>query len=255
MAEQKISIKPKKSFKIPVDGYIIGPDNLSKKTAEEINSLETWHGNEVVKLGSIFDITVEGSADPENTIITMEGDFSRVKRIGAGMGNGKIIVNGDVDMHCGAMMSGGSITIKGNADSWIGREMRGGEILIEGNAGDYVGSSYRGETVGMKGGKIVVQGNVGDYLGDHMSNGEIEVKKNAGLLAGLNMSGGKITIEGNAELPGAEMTNGTVIVKGEVEMLPSFKSEGTESLDSIEFKKYTGDLAVRGTGKGTLYVK
>ena len=255
MAEQKITIKPKKSFRIPVDGYIIGPDNLAKKTVDEINSMETWHGNEVVNLGSLFDITVDGSADPKDTIITLEGDFSRVKRIGSGMGAGSIIVNGDVDMHCGAMMNGGSITVKGNADSWVGREMKGGELLIEGNAGDYVGSAYRGETAGMKGGKIVVKGNVRDYLGEHMSDGEIEVGGNAGILSGLNMSGGKITIEGNADLPGAEMTNGTVIVKGKVEMLPSFRCEGSESVDSIEFKKYTGDLAVRGTGKGTLYVK
>ncbi|MDY6958427.1 MAG: formylmethanofuran dehydrogenase subunit C [Halobacteriota archaeon] len=256
MAEQKITIKPKESFKIPVDGYLIGPDNMAGKSADDIKAMETWHGNQVVSLGSLFDITVDGSAGPEDTTITLEGDFSRVKRIGSGMGNGKIIVNGGVDMHCGAVMSGGTIVVNGNADSWAGREMNGGELIIEGNAGDYVGSAYRGETVGMKGGKITVKGNVGDYVGDHMGGGEIEVGGDAGLLAGLNMTGGSITIEGNADLPGAEMTNGTVIVKGAaVEMLPSFKFEGSESIGSTEFKKYTGDLAVRGSGKGTLYVK
>lgn len=255
MAEQKVTIKPKESFKIPVDGYLFTPDNLAKKTKRKINSLETWQGNEMVKLGSLFDIKVDGSADPEETTVVLDGDFSRVKRIGAGMTAGNVIVNGDVDMHCGAFMKGGSITVKGSADSWAGREMRGGELIIEGNAGDYVGSSYRGEIVGMTGGKIVVKGNVGDYLGEYMSDGEIVVEGNAGILAGISMTGGKISIEGNANLPGAEMKKGTVVVKGDVEMLPSFKYEGTESVDSVEFKKYIGDLAVRGTGKGTLFVK
>jgi len=255
MAEQKITIKPKESFKIPVDGYIIGPDNMAGKSADDINEMETWHGNQVVNLGALFEITVDGSAGPEDTTITLEGDFSRVKRIGSGMGNGKLIVNGDVDMHCGAVMMGGSLIVNGNADSWAGREMKGGELIIEGDAGDYVGSAYRGETVGMKGGKIIVKGNVGDYVGEHLGGGEIEVGGDAGILAGVNMIGGSITIEGNADLPGAEMTNGTVTVKGEVEMLPSFRFEGTESVGSVELRKYTGDLAVRGTGKGTLYVK
>ncbi|MDY6965019.1 MAG: formylmethanofuran dehydrogenase subunit C [Halobacteriota archaeon] len=255
MAEQKVTIKPKESFKISIDGYLITPDNFAGKTVGEINSMETWYGNKVVELGSLFDIKVDGSAGPEDTTIILEGDFSRVKRIGSGMTAGKVIVNGDVDMHCGAFMTGGSITVKGNADSWAGREMRGGELIIEGNAGDYVGSSYRGEIVGMTGGKIVVKGKVGDYLGEYMSDGEIVVEGNAGILAGVNMTGGKISIEGNADLPGAEMKKGTVIVKGDVEMLPSFRYEGTESVDSVELKKYTGDLAVRGIGKGTLFVK
>ena len=77
------------------------------------------------------------------------------------------------------------------------------------------------------------------------------------MLAGLNMSGGKMVIGGDAVMPGADMTNGEITVKGTVQdMMPSFKLEGTESIDGAEYKKYSGDLAMTARkAKGTLYVK
>jgi len=157
-------------------------------------------------------------------------------------------------MHLGAKMNGGKITVAGNVDSWAGREMKGGEIIIEGNAGYYLGSGYRGETCGMRGGKITVMGSALDYVGEHMCGGEITVKGDAGILPGLSNNGGKIMIEGNTSRPGSEMTKGTIIINGIVEeMVPVFKSEGTEAVDGVTYRKYTGDVVLGG--KGVMYVK
>jgi formylmethanofuran dehydrogenase subunit C len=50
------------------------------------------------------------------------------------------------------------------------------------------------------------------------------------------------------------MTKGTIIINGAVaEMIPVYKDEGTEAVDGVTYKKYTGDVILGG--KGVLYVK
>lgn len=251
---QTVTIKPKKEIKISVEAENISPDKFAGKTEKDIQSIEIWMGNEKTTIGELFSVKVEGSATSADTKLVLEGDFSRVKRIGEGMTNGLMIIKGNVDMHVGAKMSGGKITVTGNADSWAGREMKGGELIIEGNAGYYLGAGYRGETCGMRGGKIMVLGSALDFVGEHMCGGEIIVKGNAGILPGLSNNGGKIVIEGNTSRPGSEMAKGTIIVNGTVdEMMPVFKLEGTESVEGVAYRKFTGDVIANG--KGVLYVK
>ncbi len=251
---QTVTIKPKNDIKISVEAENISPDKFAGKSEKDIQSLEAYLGNQKTTLGELFSIKVEGTGAAADTKIVMEGNFSRVKRIGEGMTAGLLMIKGNVDMHLGAKMSGGKITLSGNADSWAGREMKGGELIIEGDARYYLGAGYRGETCGMRGGKITVMGNALDFLGEHMCGGEIIVKGNAGILAGISNNGGKIVIEGNTSRPGSEMAKGTIIVNGTVaEMMPVFKLEGTEAVDGVTYKKYTGDVIVGG--KGVLYVK
>ena len=251
----KVTLSMRESITVPLEAENINPDNLAGKSEDEVNVVAVFYGNTDATISDFFDVTVEGSGDAASTEIVIKGDLTRVKRIGEKMSAGSVIIEGDCDMHCGAFMSGGKITVKGNTDAWAGREMTGGEIIIEGNAGNYVGSGYRGEMTGMRGGKITVMGNAGDYLAEHIGGGEIIVKGDVGILPGLVMTGGKITIEGNATMPGGEMTKGEILVKGGViDMLPGFRLEGEEELDGTSFKKYTGDLAVRGIGKGVLLV-
>jgi len=249
-----VTIKPKKDIKISVEAENISPDKFAGKSEMDIQSLEAYLGNHKTTLGELFSIKIEGSGAAADTKIVMEGNFSRVKRIGEGMTAGLIMIKGNVDMHLGAKMSGGKITLSGNADSWAGREMKGGELIIEGNAAYYLGAGYRGETCGMRGGKITVMGDALDFLGEHMCGGEIVVKGNAGILPGLSNNGGKIVIEGNTSRPGSEMAKGTIIINGTVEeMMPVFKEEGTEEVDGVTYRKLTGDVIVNG--KGVLYVK
>lgn len=244
--------------KIPVEADPLNPDKLFGKNEAEIKAVKVWWGNREENTGNLFDVSVEGDAgSAEEVKLVLEGDLSRVKHIGDGMKAGEIEAKSDVDMHCGAMMSGGKITVKGNADCWAGREMHGGELIIEGDAGANLCAMYRGEMTGMTGGKVTVGGNADECVGQYMGGGEIVIKGNAAMLAGLNMHGGKIVIEGDAVMPGADMTSGEIMVNGTVrDMIPSFKLEGTESIDGVEYKKYSGDLAMTAKkAKGTLYVR
>jgi len=101
--------------------------------------------------------------------------------------------------------------------------------------------------------KIIIKGDALDYLGEHLCGGEIIVKGNARLLAGVLNWSGTITIEGDTTLPGGEMKSGTIFVKGKVlEMQPTYKDEGTEEVDGVTYRKYTGDLS--RNGEGVLYV-
>jgi formylmethanofuran dehydrogenase subunit C len=251
---QTVKLSLKKANKIPIEADDVNPNNFAGKTEEEIRAIKVWYGNTQPPLGDFFNIEVEGNDTAENTKIIIEGDVSRVKRIGQNMSAGEIEINGNVDMHCGFGIKGGKIVINGDADSWLGCEMTGGEIILNGNAGYYVGSGYRGESCGMRGGKITINGNARDYLGEHMCGGEILVKGNVGLLPAISNNGGKIIIEGNATMPASEMRSGTVIINGEVsDLLPSYKEEGTEEVEGITYHKFTGDVNVGG--KGILLIK
>lgn len=251
---QVVKLSLKKANKIPIEADTVNPDNFAGRTKKEIEAVLVWYGNGQCPLGDFFTVEVEGSDSVENTKLVIDGDVSRVKRIGQGMSAGEIEINGNVDMHCGFGMKGGKITINGDADSWLGCEMKGGEIILNGNATYYVGSGYRGESCGMRGGKITVNGNTKDYLGEHMCGGEILVTGDVGLLPAISNNGGIITIEGNATMPASEMKNGTVIIKGEVsDMLPSYKEDGTEEVEGVTYRKFVGD--VNAGGKGMLLVK
>ena len=241
----------------PIEVDSLTPDRVFGNSEDEIKAVKVWWGNRQENTGDLFDVSVEGEAgSAEEVKIVMDGDLSRVKHIGDGMKAGEIEANGDVDMHCGAMMEGGRITVKGNADCWAGREMKGGELIIEGDAGDNLCAMYRGEMTGMTGGKVTVGGNAGECTGQYMAGGEVLIKGNSDVLAGYAMRGGRIVIEGEAAIPGADMIKGEIIVKGDVEMLPSFKYDGVERIEAEEYDKYIGDYAMgERKAKGTLYVK
>ena len=67
--------------------------------------------------------------------------------------------------------------------------------------------------------------------------------------SGSETRDGKIVIEGSASMPASEMKSGTVIIKGKVsDLLPSYKEEGTEEIEGIIFRKFTGDVNVGGKG-------
>jgi|Deesub1362A_J573_1020465.scaffolds.fasta_scaffold00240_32 formylmethanofuran dehydrogenase subunit C len=230
----KLSLKTELDVPVEVDGIV--PSVVGGKTLEEIQSLEVYHGNRVVKLGEIFNVSLE---EGEENLLICEGDFSKVKWLGKGMDGGKILVRGNVGPHCGAFMKGGEITVEGHADDYLGAEMVEGVITVTGNAGSYTGAAYHGSMNGMKGGKILLEGNAGSYLGEKMKEGYIEVRGNAGDFVGYKMSGGKIVILGDSGITGAAMKGGEITVKGKCELPPSLKEEDG---------KYVGDILEGGKG-------
>jgi len=254
-----IELHSAKEFKFPIIAECITPEAFEDKKPQEIEMLKLWEGNTQKKLGELFKIKETAS---ENHAIAIYGDLSKVRRIGARMTSGEIVVNGDVGMHLGEEMKGGKITVHGNAGGWLGSMMKGGTIEVHGNVGDYLGAPYRGSSEGMHGGKIVVHGNVGYEAGAHMRNGLIKIYGNAGQFVGFRMRNGTIYVQNDCEgRAGACMTEGTLIIGGHLEeVLPTFTIEGVKKKAKIEegevvetpFYLFLGDIAENGKGK--LYV-
>jgi len=247
---REIVIVPLREFEVPLEAENIRPDIFATLSLEEIRDLEVWEGNRRLVLSDLF--SVAGNDGAGECLIRLDGDFSRVKRIGEGMRDGEILVRGNIGMRGGSEMRGGSINIEGDAGDWLGREMRGGSINVKGNAGNYVGSRYWGERCGMRDGEIEIEGSVGAYLGDHICGGRIVVKGDAGDFPGASNRGGTITIGGDAHLPGAEMVSGTIVVKGRARVLPSYEFQETAEIEGKLLWKFIGDLVEKG--KGELYV-
>lgn len=249
-----ITIAPRGAFRISVEAEGISPDRFAPLSLEQIKGLAVWQGNRKKILSDLF--LVEGDyalAGAEETTIRLEGDFSQVKRIAEGMTAGVVEACGSLGMHAGNNMKGGLLTIAGNADDWLGREMRGGRIVVRGDAGNYVGSGYRGEKCGMRGGEIEIKGSAGAYLGEHLCGGSIRVEGDAGDFPGAANQGGSIFIGGSTYLPGAEMSKGTITVKGEAKILPSFQKMDVVQMEGEGFQKYAGDSV--DSGKGELFVR
>lgn len=206
---------------IPVEAECLTPDNLAGKSVKQIESLPVQHGNAQAPLAEFFRIT--GDAADGN--ITIEGDCSRVKWIGAGMTTGRITIQGKAGMHLGSEMKGGEIEAHGDAGDWVGGEMRGGRIRVHGNAGHLVGAAYRGSPKGMRGGTILVTGNAGNEIGCNMRRGWIVIGGNTGDFAGAGLIAGSLFVFGQPGIrTGAGMKRGSIVCFGErPQLLPTFR--------------------------------
>jgi formylmethanofuran dehydrogenase subunit C len=250
-----ITLTPLKAFDVPVQAPCITPDNFTGKTVAEIAKLPVTDGNRNVTLGDLFKIEESKEASPN---ITLNGDFSKVKRVGQRMTTGEIVCNGNLGMHTGEMMAGGKITINGNVGGWTGSEMKKGTIEIHGDGGDYLASPSRGNDAGMKGGLIIVDGNVGTDVGCYLRGGIIKVKGTAGRFLGYHMSDGVLYVEKDCDVrTGACMSGGKIVVGGKLELLPSFTIDGVKPKVKVDaetsvagpFYVFLGDLSEHGTGK------
>lgn len=204
---------------VPLETPCLNPDSLSGLTADDVARQQVMHGNQSVTVGDFF--SVEGSA---NGVLTIEGDMSRVKYIGAQMRSGSIVINGNVGAHLGSGMGGGEITVNGNAGDWVAPEMSGGRINIKGDAGHMVGSAHRGSAAGIAGGEIIVHGNVRNETGHAMRNGLIVVGGTSGDFTGVDMLAGTIVVLGEmGTRTGAGMKRGSIVSMQAAEMLPTFE--------------------------------
>ncbi len=251
---------------IPLEAEAINPGRWQGLSLAEIARLPVTVGNGEGCLGDFF--AIRDDADPD---ITLEGDLSRVKLIGASMMQGQITVRGDVGMHLGAGMRGGRITVGGDAADWAGAEMRGGEIFIHGRAGHGLGGAYRGSPKGMTGGLIVVDGDTGNETGAAMRRGLIVVGGSTGDYPGAFMIAGTLLAFGKLGLrPGAGSKRGTLVAGQVDELLPSYRYACTYApvyLNLIlrhlagrgvaapagwaagRFRRYCGDLTALGKGE------
>ncbi|OIQ52413.1 Formyltransferase/hydrolase complex Fhc subunit C [Pseudodesulfovibrio hydrargyri] len=261
---------------MPVEAESLLPENVTGKSAEEIESLPLQVGNRTEPVGDHFRVEIHegrsGGPDEGAAALELTGDLTRFKRLGEGMSRGSLTVNGTVGFHAGARMSGGTLTINGNAGDYLGAMMTGGRITVHGNAGHFAGSAYRGFFRGMSGGSILVLGNAGNLTGARMRRGMIAVRGTCGDLAGYAMGAGTVLIGGRAGVrAGANMVRGTVILlTPPEEMPPTFRYDYTglppfwplmhaslseagwtapEAEARAEFKRYSGDFNEGGRGE------
>lgn len=251
-----IVITPKRAFDVPIQAACINCDVLAGKTVKEITAMQITEGKETITMGDAFKITEDKTVETPN--ITLNGDFSRVKRIGQGMKTGEIVFNGDAGMHTGEKLSGGKIIINGNSGGWTASEMKKGIIEIHGNSGDYTASPYRGTSTGMKGGLLTIDGNVGTDSACYMQGGTIKIKGSAGRFLGYHMVNGTIYVEKDCDVrAGACMTGGKIIINGQHEVMPSFTIDSIKPKVKVDatqtaagpYYVFLGDLAEHGTGK------
>jgi formylmethanofuran dehydrogenase subunit C len=259
-----ITLKLKGKIGITVEAETIRPDMMQGKKKEEIKGLQVWQGPQQLPLAEFFDVEMEDNGNPEDTKVLIEGDVSRVKRIGQGMKSGMIEIMGSAGMHLGEEMAGGSIIVHGDAGAWAGMEMKGGMLQILGDAGDHVGCAYRGSWRGMTGGQILIGRNARSQVGGGLAGGSIVVEGSVQNFCGVRQGGGAILVKGSARRgAGAEMTGGALAILGAIEQfLPGFLKAGTEENPklgdlSIEgrFDKFTGDYAISKNPKGSLYLR
>ena len=87
-----IKLYPLKVIYFPVIAECINPNIFDGKTRKEIKDLEIWEGNKKIRLGELFAVDfTKDSVKPRHTVITLEGDLCKVRKIGAYMKGGEII--------------------------------------------------------------------------------------------------------------------------------------------------------------------
>jgi formylmethanofuran dehydrogenase subunit C len=245
------------------------PQRIAGKSAAEIGRIELQTTRMPVTVADIFRLRTGDASH-----IRIEGSGDRLDRIGHGMTDGAIVVDGDAGAQAGRLMTGGSLTIRGDAGPWAGSAMTGGTIDILGSAGDQLAGPFAGESAGMRGGVIIVRGRAGDRIGDRMRRGTIIIEGPSGAYAGSRMIAGTLVVLGRAgPLPGYLMRRGTIVLGADCDLLsPTFIECGThelvamrlmsrfigahsrraESLLRKPLRRLAGDMSV--LGKGELFI-
>jgi formylmethanofuran dehydrogenase subunit C len=237
----------------------LGADELARRRV---------HGPRLGRLdvGELFIIT----GNPDGTV-RLEGDLRRAERLGAGLGEGTLIVDGDVGREAGAGMTGGRLEILGSAGDGVGLGMAGGVLVVQGHAGDGAGAAAPGAKRGMTGGELIIHGNAGDEAGARMRRGLVAVAGRTGRAAGLSMIAGTVVASAFGPDAGLLGKRGTLVALGPVVPPPSYRAActtqpvalrillrhlrdvhgfpvSTAQLDGF-YRRYSGDFAESGKGE------
>jgi formylmethanofuran dehydrogenase subunit C len=203
------------------------PQSLALRTVTEIARIELGTTRARVSVGDVFRIRKGDAA-----AILIEGGDARFDRVGMGMTDGTLEVEGEVGALAGRQMSGGWLRIQGSAGPFAASGMKGGKLEIEDDAGERLGGPLSGETVGMSGGVVHVRGDAGSRAGDRLRRGAILIEGRAGAYAGSRMIAGTLAIgEKAGDLPGYLMDRGTILLgRGATLLSPTFADCGEHDL-------------------------
>ena len=240
------------------------PERLDGLRPTEVEALAVGTLRVRLSVGDAFKVT---GGDASN--VRFAGTDARCDKIGAGMTEGAIIVDGDAGAYLGAGMKKGKIEVSGNAGVLAGASMAGGSIAIAGDAGERAGGINLGESLGMRGGVLTIGGNAGSLLGERMRRGLVIVSGDAGDYAGGRMVAGTIVLKRRVGAnAGLGLRRGTLIfVEPPKDILPTFGDCGVLEFDYLRLlehwfrandkpmnlgaraRRLMGDMSVLGKGE------
>jgi formylmethanofuran dehydrogenase subunit C len=146
--------------------------------------------------GDLFEVDGHSSGR-----IRFMGDLELADRLGAGLIEGEVIVDGSVGREAGLAQAGGTLDIGGDAGPRAGaaplgfkRGMTGGELIVRGSAGAEAGA-------GMRRGLLVIVGQAGDRTGLGMIAGSVLVFGATGADPGLWSKRGSVVALGKISPP------------------------------------------------------
>lgn len=240
------------------------PARLKDFNSKDIGALAVGTTRMTLTVGDVFKVNGKDASE-----LRFAGTDGRCDKIGAGLTEGTIVVEGDAGAYLGAAMKGGRIDVKGSAGVLAGASMAGGCIAISGDAGERAGGILVGETMGMKGGVLAIGGNAGPMIGERMRRGFVIVGGDAGDYAGGRMIAGTILFKrGVGRCAGYGLRRGSLIfVEEPKDLLPTFGDCGVLEFDYLRLlehwlrergkpirlgaraRRLMGDMAVLGKGE------
>jgi formylmethanofuran dehydrogenase subunit C len=187
------------SLRAPLDGVLdadgVTGDRFAQLSERDIAALPVVMRSSAATLGEFFTVRGGRSAD-----VRIEGDVSRVHRIGAGM-------------------TGGRIHVIGNVGDEAGLAMSGGVLQVDGNAGDRLGAASPGASKGMSGGEIIVSGSAGEDIGARARRGLIVIGGDTGVDAARAMVAGTLVVFGRTGArPGRGSKRGSIVALGDIDV-------------------------------------
>jgi formylmethanofuran dehydrogenase subunit C len=191
MTTWQLNLRQQPMLRLDLRG--VNPASLAALSQAEIEQLPLPCGNRCTPLGEWFSVRPSAT---DGLDLLLEGDLSRVDRIGWQLGGGRMHVDGTVGDYLGAGMTAGEISVSGDAGRLAACEMAGGRLRVSGSVGDYAASTLPGSMDGMRGGLFTVQGNAGERLADRMRRGTVVIHGNVGDFAASRMVAGTLAVAG-----------------------------------------------------------
>jgi len=240
------------------------PARLKDLKPKDIEALVVGTTREKLTVGDAF--KVKGK---DASALRFVGTDGRCDKIGGGLTEGEILVEGDAGAYLGAGMKGGKIEVTGSAGVLAGASMLRGSIAIAGDAGARAGGILVGETLGMKGGLLAIGGNAGAMVGERMRRGLVIVGGDAGDYAGARMIAGTILFKRKVgSYAGYGLRRGSLIfIEEPKDLLPTFGDCGVLEFDYLRLlecsfresgkaiklgdraRRLMGDMSVLGKGE------
>jgi formylmethanofuran dehydrogenase subunit C len=204
-------------------------------------------GRAAVPLGELCEV----SGEPDGSV-RFVGDWAQATRVGAGLTEGTVLVEGDVGDEVGLGMAAGRIEVRGNAGARAGaaavdarRGMTGGELVVHGSVGREAGALMR------RG--LLVAGEVGDHAAVGMIAGTIVAFGPIGPTPGLWSKRGSVVALGEVRVPSTYRYACTYQPIHLRLMLTRLKARYDMPVEQRHltgfYRRYSGDLAELGKGE------